>query len=802
VVNNKPRGDKVGFNFSRLKNWLGYENLNNTDLNNEFNNIIAKAGADTLSSANSTNGSTPTVTSMQATNNPGAVGSENISLTTQQDIQQLRYMTNLIIGGAEWYSAPGSNLTNLQAEIASLTSLPASRIVSGRVSSLGNNQPSFLVPDGTAATVYLRATTTNFEAYFNSSLETFTTDITTTGLSLAPSTNNTCVVTDTTLSGGVTTQQQGEYGSSIAIGTIGSNITSLAGNYAAFKVSTEYFIAEIENGTNTYATVTGSAGLSALANATNGSPVLTGFPPTFGIYVGMPISGTGFSGATILSFTAATITLSANFSGTSGQYTYTFLGNQVNLLSSTSGISIGQTVTGTGIPSNTVVTAITSTSDSINGYSITLSNNITAVMSGVTLTFTWFRLKNAFRGIGFDSGDNWLSRVAISSGNTITLMKLAWIFAVYNSSTPSVAVTYNKPIISYAQPTGPSTGDYWYNLNTSTWEVFNGTAYATTIACFVGICIQDTSGCKAARSTDIYKVFSALNTLEPLYLDNADVYEQSLSSKVSVYGNQYSYTNSQPIWNTTNNLDSGVSLSSSTKYYCYITDLGDLKISNIAPTARKFDLLGAYHPAKPWRAVCEFLTNGSSNITASSVITTNYHEKVLPQQFITASNIANNTITNQQILNNTITRNQLAPVLPLISGSSGSFSTTSLTYATVTNCVLNITSSGRPVILILQPDGTSNAGYISTTTNTEVTSSMNIKLLRTIFGGATSTAAIWNVTATISSTGGNMALFIPPGLTFLDAVGAGSYSYTLQAEVTGLDITALITNCVLVAFEL
>lgn len=624
----------MGFSFQRLKNWLGVENLNNTDLNAEFNNIISKAGADTLSSANSTNGSAPTVAAMQTTSNPGGVGTEVLAATLQADVQQLRYQLNAIIGGSQWYSVPAINLSQVNSDVNQAFTFPASRIISGRLAS-ANNQPMFLVPDGTAATVNLKATSTNFQAYFNASLQTFSADIAATGLSTAPGSNNTCLVNDSTLSGAAATKTQGEYGSSISIGTIGSGITALSGSFAAFKTSTEYFIAQVENGTS-YATPTGNMGLSTTGDTTNTSSLIKNVATTVGLYNGMTITGTGIPGATtILSFTANSITLSANATASNSGVTFTILGTKLTGLSSVSGIAVGQTVSGTGVVAASTVTAISY--DPVNGNTVTLSTAGSAIGAGATYTFAWYRLKNAFRGVGFDSSDAWLARVALSNGNTITLMKLTWVFATYNSTTAGVGISYNKPTVSDIQPTSPAIGDYWYDVTNSTWKSYNGTSFVSTIAVFIGVCIQDTTGTKAARSADFFKIFSSVNTIEPSYMDSADVQAQSLSSKVSVYGSQYYFQNTLPTWNTVNNLDSGVSLAATTKYYCYVTDLGDVKISNVAASTRKFDLLGAYHPAKPWRCVADFTTDGGSNVVDTSVSIVGYHEQTLPNQFITTS---------------------------------------------------------------------------------------------------------------------------------------------------------------------
>lgn len=467
----------MAFNFARLKQWLGFENITAGDLNAEFNNMISKAGADTLSGANSTAGSSPTVSAMQSQENPGAVGTEVLSSTVQEDVKQLRYQLAAITGNSYWYSAPVASIADLNTSISGLATLPHSRITSGRIDA--NNQPMFLVPDGTALTVTLKATTTNLSTYIDSTQRVFTADQSVTSLQAATTSNNTCLVNDTTLSAGQATKTQGEYGTTIAIDTIGSAISALNGTYAGFKTGTEYFVAEVDT-----------------------------------------------------------------------------------------------------------------------------TNNV---------------LKNCIRGFGFSSADAWFSRVGISNNDTITLMKLTWVFATYNSATPGIAITYNKPTVANTAPTSPAIGDYWYDLVNYTWKLYNGTSWTTQAAVFVGMCMQSGTGCVAARSPDFYRLFNPLNTAQLENLTTATVRLNRINQRVSVYGTTFSFDNTQPVWSTATSLDSGVSLTASTSYYAYVSDVAALKLSDVRPHERKFDLLGSYHPAKPWRCVGQFQTDGSSLITTASI---------------------------------------------------------------------------------------------------------------------------------------------------------------------------------------
>jgi hypothetical protein len=130
----------------------------------------------------------------------------------------------------------------------------ANRIVSGKTRTT-SNQPAFLTPNGSAASVIISGSATNLVLSINSATVTVNTDVTKTSLSTAPNTQNTAVVNDTTAGAQSATRTWGEYGApnKITIGTVGTNITALVGKWATFKIVhsgvTEYFLAFVESST-------------------------------------------------------------------------------------------------------------------------------------------------------------------------------------------------------------------------------------------------------------------------------------------------------------------------------------------------------------------------------------------------------------------------------------------------------------------------------------------------------------------------------------------------------------------------
>lgn len=132
---------------------------------------------------------------------------------------------------------------------------PQNVITSGKKRST-SNQPAFITPNGSALSLIVAGATTNLVYDVNGTSVSATTDITKSGLTAAPSSNNTCLVDDALAADQVDTRLWGEpeHTKVITIDNIGSSISALNGKYAAFKLdngsSTEYFIALVDTSNN------------------------------------------------------------------------------------------------------------------------------------------------------------------------------------------------------------------------------------------------------------------------------------------------------------------------------------------------------------------------------------------------------------------------------------------------------------------------------------------------------------------------------------------------------------------------
>ena len=135
---------------------------------------------------------------------------------------------------------------------------------------------------------------------------------------------------------------------------------------------------------------------------------------------------------------------------------------------------------------------------------------------------------------------------------------------------------------------------------------------------------------------------------------------------------------------------------------------------------------------------------------------------------------------------NGITRSNQAAVGQQISSSCGLFNTNSTSFVSVTNLSVSLTTTGRPVMLMLQPDGTANEGVIGVLGSETAV----VEILR----GATviSVAGFsWTTLGAVSSS----------AMQFLDTPSSGTYTYSIKLKSLG-GATAALNYSVLVAYEL
>jgi hypothetical protein len=154
-------------------------------------------------------------------------------------------------------------------------------------------------------------------------------------------------------------------------------------------------------------------------------------------------------------------------------------------------------------------------------------------------------------------------------------------------------------------------------------------------------------------------------------------------------------------------------------------------------------------------------------------------------------------ISGYASINQGISRSNLVAVGQQVSSSCGSFLTSSATPVSVTNLSVTITTSGRPVIIALIPDGTAGAQMGMGNNSGAPAGTFYVLCLRGIV--TISTSQYFNAALTTSGA----ALFPPPGVLFIDTPTSGTYTYSIKAEIaSGNSSFGVIDNCVLFAYEL
>lgn len=136
---------------------------------------------------------------------------------------------------------------------------------------------------------------------------------------------------------------------------------------------------------------------------------------------------------------------------------------------------------------------------------------------------------------------------------------------------------------------------------------------------------------------------------------------------------------------------------------------------------------------------------------------------------------------------------------PIVSLSCGTFSTMSGTYVNVTNLAGTMTTSGRPVVIMLIGDGSSAPGVsMSDTVDLSAAGFMQVA----VSGSATTAflANSWSASGTPTFTASFPGA---PGIVAIYPASAGTYTFTAQAHVTiGGNVTLNISHMKLAVYEL
>ncbi len=134
-----------------------------------------------------------------------------------------------------------------------------------------------------------------------------------------------------------------------------------------------------------------------------------------------------------------------------------------------------------------------------------------------------------------------------------------------------------------------------------------------------------------------------------------------------------------------------------------------------------------------------------------------------------------------------------------ISTSSGSFSSSSASYVDVTNLSVTLTTTGRPVMIMLIPDNNgTNPSVFGAQANSDFVMNGYFQILR----GA-SVLSQYQIEGEFGSTSANLYFYTgPSSIALIDPVSAGTYTYKMQVKKTIGAGNMIISYCCLAAWEL
>jgi hypothetical protein len=190
----------------------------------------------------------------------------------------------------------------------------------------------------------------------------------------------------------------------------------------------------------------------------------------------------------------------------------------------------------------------------------------------------------------------------------------------------------------------------------------------------------------------------------------------------------------------------------------------------------------------------------ASNIDADNssieIVTNNLQVK---DSGISSAKIANNAVITSKILDANVTKPKLAALGQQISSSCGAFSTTSIIPVGVTNLTVSLTTTGRPIMIMLISDAAGGTGSWIGFTRTSPGTSGQARFYIEITG--VPTLSIDHKMELVGASA-NLALrSAPASLSYIHVAGAGTYSISISASA-GTGCSAEAVNCKLVAYEL
>jgi hypothetical protein len=248
------------------------------------------------------------------------------------------------------------------------------------------------------------------------------------------------------------------------------------------------------------------------------------------------------------------------------------------------------------------------------GASVTALDQSIQVFKNTTsgeffLTFldtTNHKLTPIKRGIGTTS------RGAMNNNEILALMKTAYLFLNVDGST--TYTTYNYPKYTDSAPSGPTSGDWYFDFTAHVWYRYSGSAWVAINAHFVGFAWCDFGACAGVEPMDFDKAWKTDLQCQIEYLSASKT--RIKMCKINVAGINIEFPLGREIdldLSASGDRESGVSEAASTLYYIYCDKNFKLRYSDVCPRP-KDKRHGYYHPKYYWRCIGTVWNNAGSNL--------------------------------------------------------------------------------------------------------------------------------------------------------------------------------------------
>lgn len=375
------------------------------------------------------------------------------------------------------------------------------------------------------------------------------------------------------------------------------------------------------------------------------------------------------------------------------------------------------------------------------------------------------QISQVSRGYFFSSANALMGRQTVNNGDTLTLMKLTWIFA---TTSLTLLPVYTNLKVQGVAPSSPAVGDYWFDTVANVWKTYTGTVWVSALATLIGVCFQDTTKTAGARSSDFFSAYSATNTCELFTESNTEVRSRYTGSQISVYGQTLNFGPDFVRWDTSSNNDSGVTVNASTLYYLYLNTQGTALISDVAPYDRRADLQGYYHPGNTYRCLGTVYSNASTQFqeiesfyrsdstAAVSTLTAAVTNYPLPYGIIPV----------QQVINLNGSAGAITQVVPPPYMWKGRY----LTYNRVDNTIANSVTLQAWGPLVLTTTGTTT---YNTSTITTMASTTGLSAGMLVQGPGIQPGTLITASSASTATIGTTASYAYAGGTYLFANSTG-----------------------------